>query len=673
MQKYILIFLTMLFGFFGIYSASTDITTAAAVKNRQYTEYLSSAAYDAAKEMKKNADGTSTLPTENDRGRVVHTFFNSLEMNFGYDTEEESNMLKMYVPVVALIDTNGFYICHNVRSLDKTKSDNPYRLVSSITDISTWGKSVSDDTDTYLIRYYLSDKVDVTKASDNKTVSGDYAEVYQELGSPQALKDAGFDDNKLFTTIKNETIIPEIQEEIEYYINRQNDVTSVFQPNYTFEMPMTREDDWARLLENPTCIAFLQGIRVSNTKRYLNIYSLGGGEVRKNSEVVFANANNASGTVSNYFEGKEVQTEKGEDGTTKYYVVIQNADGTETKKYINGYTPNIDTVAKAGAEITYSERQQSNDEYSSNEKVYPHRHWGNPYDSDSSNDGCYVPYYHVHSVDCYTVNGHQHKDSTGTVQSSSYHAPTSGGCFTKPVTHVHNSSCYSYTWHVHSGDPVNGGGCFTTYIGDDSSKTIYSEYGVNTYYTADGTAIPGTAVVHYKPSCGRWDATNWNTTTRKNEPVADLTTLRINREEQVNHCTRIPKSEKVYINNISEETQADGITVKKQLGFSMANILNMETESIHLTCSKTEGATVDYYTVNCGKSEGIAEATGTTQTCGKISWDDAMEQAASAGLSGNDATTYAKAHASVDHYELGCGYSQGQLLTKAEADAANEH
>ena len=100
MSKFVIIFLALLYSFFGLFSASQDITTTASVKNSEYSQYLTTAVHDAAKEMKKTVNGSVSMPDNTAREKVMNTFYNSLALNFGYDTEEDMSRLRSYVPAV---------------------------------------------------------------------------------------------------------------------------------------------------------------------------------------------------------------------------------------------------------------------------------------------------------------------------------------------------------------------------------------------------------------------------------------------------------------------------------------------------------------------------------------------------------------------------------------------
>ena len=350
MPKFVIVFLALLYSLFGIYSATQDITTTASTKNTEYTQYLTTAVHDAAKEMKQSVDGSVAMPDTTAREKVMNTFYNSLAMNFGYDTEEDMSRLRSYVPAVILIDNNGYYICYEHVVKENGKS----YIKPVISEINTWAQTTKDGS--ILVRYYLGNNVDLTFLKDvtvngttykkGQIVSGNFLDLYKQVDttSNDDLTSLGFSSEAEFTKDKREYIIPDIQEKAEYYINNHNNITASLGTDYIFEMPTTSEDDWVRVLENPTCLAFLQGIQISNTKKYLNIYALGGGEVKKGSSV-------------SYYDVEITNPDGTKTVTRKYY----NADNEGDNNNQNGYfTSDID-AAKHGGEIDYEYEDDKND------------------------------------------------------------------------------------------------------------------------------------------------------------------------------------------------------------------------------------------------------------------------------------------------------------------------
>lgn len=590
MSKYLMVFLTIVLVTFGIYSFSTDINTAADTKSGQYSSYLTAATHDAAKEIQSETTGQITMPTVSDRERAANAFFNSLRLDFGYVTDEDMQKLHVYVPVLALIDSDGYYICFNQQY---TNEDGITSVTQSITSINTWTKTSGDVS----ARYYLGSDIDVT--NDSKVYSGKYNEVYEQLVeagvSADALSDLGLTGKEEdFLEVQRSVIIEELQEKIEYYINKNNDFAAEYTPSYTFTMPQTDKDDWTRLVANPTCIAFLQGIRVSNSKDYLNIYSIGGGEVKKANVVGYS---------------------KSEDGTTYNTAGVTKDD--------DGYVPTAKDAAKeADASDTFIDREPT-----TVVETVPHVHWGNPSVTRSSDEiGCYTkPVYHEHTSECYTTYKHRHHDASGqeiaeevewisvdgkyydknnkeisksqavrTGDETHVDARNINNCFTEEILHVHTDSCYTIQYHKHTDS------CYKTVVVDNSGST------------------PKTVKVL---SCGYYAY----------DPETDeLLDLTDNEKEALESGL------------LSREYFIEKAQVKKTL-----------------TCGKTEGE-LDGYRRACKKSDGQYD--GQLLTCGLKSLTDEDVNGDVSKLTVSD----------IDHYEIGCGYKEGQKVTKEVAEKINQ-
>ena len=463
MTKYIIAFVAFLLSIFGIYSVQTDIAANVNQRNAQYTSYLTSSVQDAAREMKKGGDNSVLMPNESDRIRVRDTFFKSLSMNYGYTTQEDMERLHMYVPVFAMIDFDGYYLAINERS---TAAEGTV-ITPVIEGPNTW-TAVTDDGE-YMVKYRLDNNVEVTNVNTGVVETGNFMDIFEKLGSPDSLRPLGFssrtdevseddilnpwsvsgydsgdktwDNIAYFTEKKNERIIPEIEKTIEFYINRNND----FGTEYRFSMPTTEYNDWVNLLKNPSCLAFLQGMKVSDGDNYLNIYAFGGGEVGKQPVTKILNASDTGELQNQYYAYKDTNEEAA------------------------GYLPNGKAAALAGGE----EKILTSEEKAAQELTAVHHHWG----SATTGTGCYTtPVYHKHTSGCYDIIHHTHivtggipvtadmaleKDIYGNAYSvlPQYGGP--GTCFNTEVKHRHTDACYQDVYHVHTGSSTTGGGCYS--------------------------------------------------------------------------------------------------------------------------------------------------------------------------------------------------------------------
>jgi hypothetical protein len=684
MPKYVIVFLALLSSFFGIFSASQNITTAAYVKNTQYTEYLTSATYDAAKKMKDGSNGEAVMPQKSDREKVVNTFFNSLALNFGYDTDEDMEKLHTYVPVLVLVDNDGYYLCYN----NNHKKDNVNYLQSVITDINTWSAETKDQT--MLVRYYLGNKVDVTflKAGTygGKTynvgdfISGTYDEIYKKIdngSNPNDLTSLGFNNASTFIKKRNELIIPDIQSKVEYYINHHNEVVSAIDTSYVFEMPMTSQDDWVRVLENPTCIAFLQGMQLSNSKKYLNIYALGGGEVRKTDTVSYYNVDETTHVKRYYEAGADPNQGQGQAG----------------------YLANDAAAAKEGAEVQYKDDVNDPSKANMYHKTVEHHHWGDP----QKGTGCYTkPVYktndegsklHVHSYPVYksgsetltltrdkvladpalkslfTRNDKQLNTIPATIQYSGKTwtvDPTSAAnsCYQQVNRHKHDELCNIYVYHHHD---TTG----TTYI-DPNTGYAQTKGGC---YTAPVYDQTGQNIIGYTPACGYWDTNHltkeekayevyfWDNDHNRSEAINAL-----KNSDDYKYGTRLTKQ-----TLIEAELKKQGGAYNKAWDVAQAKLSNAIVNGKawnQLTSEERKQRLTDY--IASMRAFVIQHETqGTTPACG---YEAGVPESYSltCGLQEGEVVDSSTSQV-IDHYELGCGLNDGDLITEDEAKTKNQH
>ena len=286
--------------------ANIDITQKANTQNVQYANKLTSAGYDAAQSMKVSnleATGQVWINTD-DLNNTLDTFYTSLSYSFDKDTSNAD--LAIYTPVVCLIDTNGYYISHNV-VFDKNSSVSESDTADNrngLTQINTWTEKYG----AYVLRYYLGDRVDVV-TGDNNVFTGNRFDVYHLmqdkgydidalaiLNDSTGINDNGTTDSKLindneFEQAKRNVIVQSIQKQCEYYINQHNVIGDDYEMKYSYEMPEISGEDWNRLLQHPTVISFLQGYSTHTDNRLLNVYSLAAGELVPNNHYFIDDSN----------------------------------------------------------------------------------------------------------------------------------------------------------------------------------------------------------------------------------------------------------------------------------------------------------------------------------------------------------------------------------------------
>lgn len=472
MGKYLTFISALALALYFMFSSQSLIMKSSARANMIYTDYLTSAVQDAAKKMKETADPDKTMPDPEDRKAISEVFFQSLAQDFGYVTKEDLERLHVYVPALLLIDYDGYYVEYNERSDDLAGT----KLTPVISDLLPWTKT--DETGHYAVRYTLTDKVYVTDTHTGKTYTGDFLDVADEMegdpdtgfssvpvslrklglsdrmdelekdGTKKGTDDSGDhtrDNTSWFQENRDEIIAGILEEKVNYYINHNNIAAAVYKDygaSYKFTMPKV-DNDWGKILKNPTVLGFLQGIRISDSDTFLNIYAFSGGELRKKSAVSM----NVS-TSSTLLE--------------KTFYLNERSDAS-------GYVPDQADAARSGQMVVRNQ-----------DELVPHVHVGSPNDG----TGCYgLPVYHNHTNDCYEYDIHRHVDKNGNpttktengisvVQTEVPALLGPGGCYTKPRYHKHTADCYKFTgeftdnpdYHHHTGSPETGGGCYTVPI-----------------------------------------------------------------------------------------------------------------------------------------------------------------------------------------------------------------
>lgn len=278
-----LLFAELLLAVFLVYNYRVNVSTEYRKQSTEYEEHLSRACQAAVDIVTIDGDrGNSCIyDTDAKREKAVETFYQTLVQ--GFNLVNDSNRitsLRQHVPSLCLVDLDGYYMCYNVVY---TAEDGGMNVTQTISPLNTWGY-VTDD-EKYLIRYYLTDYVEVTSISTGKTETGTFQSVYDRIGDEVGLK--VLRDRKTYELYKTDFIISELNEKMEYYINNYNQsVNRVgkgkindYDIHYAFELSRTKYEDWCNLLEKPAAMALLQGVQYDDGNQYLNVYAMSGGEV----------------------------------------------------------------------------------------------------------------------------------------------------------------------------------------------------------------------------------------------------------------------------------------------------------------------------------------------------------------------------------------------------------
>lgn len=232
----------------------------------QYDNAIDNAVEDAMLRMVETDSGRAAAFNRND---AVERFFSGLFINMGVmDNPGLKNQLRVFIPVVAVIDRDGFWVCYHGAmedGLSEMGFSEKYRY--------TW------EDDQFRIDYTLSEYVYVTDKITNKKLEGNYHDVREMLPS-ELLSDENFDRTR------RDTIIRKLTEVLTFYFNRHNGIARHYGITYQFALPVIEKEDWYRTIDDISILAILQGYPIGG-RDSLGLYNrvaFSGARVRKVSE-----------------------------------------------------------------------------------------------------------------------------------------------------------------------------------------------------------------------------------------------------------------------------------------------------------------------------------------------------------------------------------------------------
>ena len=286
-HNYVIIFCAFVMAFFIFWNFKTQRSSSYSRTNIEYANSLTAACHDAAKTIRMDLLGEyqGVWRLKSARERTLNMFYDTLSRNFGSISTVLEEEMKEKTPIVVLVDVDGFYISYNAKFDEYGNSVTPftYEQVDVVSSLNTW----AERSGTAVVRYYLSEYVDVTLA-DGTIWSGNRKTVYNNLvDAGRLISDLVYLNNAdEFQERKQNCIAAKLEKQINYYLNTQMINVSRYNTGYNVTMPASIGEDWARMTKNPTIIAFMQGNQEQTTGRVLNVYAYCAGELT-NANVYF--------------------------------------------------------------------------------------------------------------------------------------------------------------------------------------------------------------------------------------------------------------------------------------------------------------------------------------------------------------------------------------------------
>ena len=200
----------------------------------------------------------------------VNNFYQSLYSSFGIRTDKKlQEQLKAYIPVILIIDEDGYYIRYN--DLNVVNGD---KIVHQ-----NWTEKrpyAYEDND-LIYSFTLSDYVKLYDKNTKELREGKY----QDLAANYPEKDILVDPAR-FDEVRRNTIVNSIIDDMKYYINRYNRIAQHYGISYNFALPYIQQEDWYRTINDVGMMVIFQGYPYGGyTRDTFNQYSFAGARIRK--------------------------------------------------------------------------------------------------------------------------------------------------------------------------------------------------------------------------------------------------------------------------------------------------------------------------------------------------------------------------------------------------------
>lgn len=333
---YVIIFFVVFTAFVTLAFFGADMTAKTNTVNIEYADKLKASCYSAMKLARVDNATGNVFPTNEKRDAVLETFYETLLKNFNAENSKtEGDVLKLRVPIVLLIDNDGYYIDRNISDSLAELEDPANTHESKVTSgLNAWAKGYGN----YTVQFFLNNDVTVIDSGGN-IFEGSRDAVIKALGSRDITAIKFLTGTELeFLSEKNSVIISEINSTIENFINTQNHMGGG--NSYAIQMPVIKGEDWSRMLENPTLIAFLQGDQKNYGRNNLNVYAFAGAEISEGNKYFitrFVNARGETEVVYHVLDGNM----RCDCGTVSEFLFprdLKDRNGNTIKRFqIRGY------------------------------------------------------------------------------------------------------------------------------------------------------------------------------------------------------------------------------------------------------------------------------------------------------------------------------------------------
>lgn len=261
-----ILFVIITLPFIQIIRIKSDNLQNTAYKSVLLNSYIDAAVEDASYAMIEKSDGMKVIIS---RDKAMSAFLQTLSMNFNAMDSFEQSRLMAYIPVVVLIDYDGFYTC-SMEEYKNSKGETEQKMV--------WKpkRPYSYETGGFVYLFTLDSFVKIYDSADDKFYEGSFGELKALL--PGTL----LQDDELIENVRKRTIIEAIKSDVNNAINLHNAYAGRFGISYRFSPPSISNADWHRNIEDIGFLAFIQGIPIGLGGERFNSFALGAARIVRN-------------------------------------------------------------------------------------------------------------------------------------------------------------------------------------------------------------------------------------------------------------------------------------------------------------------------------------------------------------------------------------------------------
>lgn len=289
-----ILFVIITLPFYFILDIKTKNTQTAVYKKLEINRIIDTAVEDGVANLVESG-GSKNVKINKEK--AAQAFFNSLYLNFNiFEDSLARKRLEGYIPCLVAIDYDGYYIMN--QQWDSVNSE--MRMVWSPK--KTYAYNANDR---YVYYFTLDNFLTVYDKYSNVFHKGSVDQVSAEIYTDSDLLDNIVDLTNpsdpvflKFDQVRRTSIVGCLQRDINFSINRHNDIARMFGITYTFALPSITKENWYKTVDDIGLLAFFQGLPVGATDERVNNYALGGARIVKTPKY-YGNTNAASGL--NYY------------------------------------------------------------------------------------------------------------------------------------------------------------------------------------------------------------------------------------------------------------------------------------------------------------------------------------------------------------------------------------